>query len=62
MASIPLPIKDANSFKNKLLEKYSIQVPVFKWEEQIYLRYSIQAYNSENDLEKLFLALKELLR
>ena len=45
----------------KLLEKYKIQVPVFEWENHSYLRYSIQAYNSEDDLEKLFTAVKELL-
>jgi isopenicillin-N epimerase len=53
MASVPLPIEDADSFKNKLLGIYKIQVPVFKWEDQIYLRYSIQVYNSEDDLNKL---------
>ena len=61
MASIPLPINDANTFKKKLLETYHIQVPVFQWEGHTYLRYSIQAYNSEDDLEKLFFAVKELL-
>ena len=61
MASIPLPIEDANLFKNNLLEIYNIQVPIFVWEGQTSLRYSIQAYNSEKDLEKLFSAVKELL-
>jgi len=61
MASVPLPIEDADSFKNKLLGIYKIQVPVFKWEDQIYLRYSIQVYNSEDDLNKLLSAVKELL-
>ena len=62
MASIPLPINNAVDFKSTLLEKYNIQVPIFQWEKNIYLRYSIQAYNSVNDLEKLFAAVKELLR
>ena len=61
MASIPLPIKNAQNFKKELLEKYKIQVPVFEWENHSYLRYSIQAYNSEDDLEKLFTAIKEIL-
>ena len=47
--------------KKKLLEKYYIQAPVFKWEGNTYLRYSIQAYNSEDDLEKLLIAVKALL-
>ena len=61
MASIPLPDLDAEAFKNNLLETYNIQVPVFQWEGQTYLRYSIQAYNSEEDLEILFSAVEELL-
>jgi len=36
-------------------------VPVFNWEGNIYLRYSIQAYNIKSDLEKLLSAVKELL-
>ena len=61
MASIPLPFNDAVEIKNLLLNKYHIQVPVFTWEGKVYLRYSIQAYNSESDLEKLLSAIKELL-
>ena len=61
MASIPLPITEPDTFKKKLLDIYRIQVPVFQWEEKVYLRYSIQAYNSKSDLEKLLSAVKELL-
>ena len=61
MASIPLPIEDADLFKNELLKKYKIQVPVFKWEDITILRYSIQAYNTRSDMEKLLTAVKELL-
>ena len=61
MASIPLPIEDADLFKNELLKKYKIQVPVFKWEDTTILRYSIQAYNTRSDMEKLLTAVKELL-
>ena len=61
MASIPLPIEDADLFKNTLLKKYKIQVPIFKWEGNIYLRYSIQAYNAKSDVEKLLAAVEELI-
>ena len=61
MASIPMPFNDAFEIKNALLNKYHIQVPIFTWEGKVYLRYSIQAYNSESDLEKLLSAIKELL-
>jgi isopenicillin-N epimerase len=61
MASIPLPVEDADAFKKKLLHTYRIQVPVFNWEGNAYLRYSIQAYNNESDLQKLFSTVKYLL-
>ena len=61
MASIPLPIDNAETFKKQLLTKYQIQVPVFKWEGISFLRYSIQVYNSDSDLEKLLNSVKKLL-
>ena len=61
MASIPLPIKEPENFRNKLFSNYKIQIPVFRWENKIFLRYSIQTYNSDQELEKLFYAVKKLL-
>jgi len=61
MASIPLPIDDADLMKKTLLENYKIQIPIFKWEGKIYLRYSVQAYNTSADLDKLFNVVKEIL-
>ena len=61
MASIPLPISDADLFKNQLLKKYNIQVPIFIWNGKVYLRYSIQVYNTDADLNKLIHAVKDLL-
>ena len=61
MATIPLPPLDPDAFKKKLLTVFNIQVPIYEWEGKVYLRYSFQAYNSENDLEKLFSAVKDIL-
>ena len=61
MASIPIPVNDPENFKKKLLSNYNIQIPVFKWENKTLLRYSIQAYNLDSELEKLLHAVKELL-
>ena len=61
MASIPLPIDDADLFKNIILKKYKIQVPVFKWEDITLLRFSIQFYNTKSDLDRLLAAVKEML-
>ena len=61
MATIELPIDDPLEFKKSLLEKYNIQIPVFSWENITVLRYSMHFYNSEEDLNQLVAAVKELL-
>ena len=61
MATIELPIDDPLQFKQSLLEKYNIQIPVFTWENITVLRYSMHFYNKEEDLNRLIGAVKELL-
>jgi len=62
MASIPIPVENFETFKHILLKKYKIQVPIFKWQNQTILRYSIQGYNSSSDAEKLIYAVKDYLQ
>jgi isopenicillin-N epimerase len=61
MATIELPIDNPLQFKQSLLEKYKIQIPVYSWENISAFRYSIHFYNTEEDLNKLLTAVKELL-
>ena len=61
MASIPIPVKDPVAFKQSLMEKYNIQVPIYTWEDQTYLRFSMHLYNAPDDLQKLFTAVMSLL-
>ncbi|MBC8256009.1 MAG: aminotransferase class V-fold PLP-dependent enzyme [Candidatus Marinimicrobia bacterium] len=61
MATIELPIENPLEFKQSLLEKYNIQIPIISWENFTGLRYSVHFYNSEDDLNKLIAAVKELL-
>ena len=58
--SIPLKINAPEKLHDLLYEKYKIQVPVMPHEGKYYLRYSIQAFNSTEDLDKLYRALKEI--
>ncbi|MDP6853308.1 MAG: aminotransferase class V-fold PLP-dependent enzyme [Candidatus Marinimicrobia bacterium] len=60
MASIPLPISDAQNFKRQLRDKYKIQVPVFEWEGENYLRFSFHLYNTEEDAQRLIEAIRQL--
>lgn len=60
IASVPLPIDDPMPLKKELFEKYKIEIPVFKLRDQVYLRLSTQAYVSQEDVDALIEALKEI--
>lgn len=60
MASIPIRTSKPLELKEMLYEKYKIQIPVMPLNGNIYLRYSINAYNSQEDLEDLKNALIEI--
>jgi isopenicillin-N epimerase len=62
MAILPLPNNvDGLLLKTRLYDEHRIEIPFTKWEEQSFLRISIQSYNDENDVDKLADALKILL-
>lgn len=61
MASIPIKTDKPNELKEVLYDKYYIQIPVMPLNENIYLRYSINAYNSQEDLDKLYEVLQEII-
>ena len=48
------PKRDQLDFYNK----YNIQIPFIKWNNQVLMRISIQAYNSKEDVNRLLEALK----
>jgi isopenicillin-N epimerase len=61
MAAIPLPELDVSRLKERLYQEYRVEVPVFRWGGSPYLRISVQAYNTIQDLLALEDALTELL-
>ncbi|NOZ08567.1 MAG: aminotransferase class V-fold PLP-dependent enzyme [FCB group bacterium] len=60
MASIRLPDIDPVKIQTTLFQEYKIEVPVFRWKDETFIRVSIQAYNDENDVDKLIEALKQI--
>lgn len=62
MVTVPLPPCDGPRLQVDLYEKFHIEVPVMEWQGRQYLRVSIAAYNSRQDLEQLYEALHKLLR
>jgi isopenicillin-N epimerase len=61
MGIAPLPISDLARLKSRLYDEYKIEVPLVQWQDQQFIRISIQAYNDEQDVVALVDALKDLL-
>lgn len=62
MASIPLRTQKPMELKELLYSKYRIQIPVMPLNDGFYIRYSINAYNSQEDLDHLFAALEDIIK
>ena len=61
MVSVPLPPCDPVNLQGRLFEDYRIEVPLVTWEQRPLIRVSIQAYNTQADVDRLIEALTELL-
>ena len=61
MASVQIQTEEPVKLKELLFEKYNIEVPVMPLNGKVYLRYSINGYNSQEDLDVLYKALQEIL-
>lgn len=61
MFSIPIHTKEPEKLQRHLFERYKIEIPVMRHGEKVYLRYSINAFNSQNDLDILYKAINEIM-
>ena len=61
MISIPIVTSNPVDLQKHLFENYQIEVPVMKQDSDVYIRYSINAFNSQDDLTKLYKALEEII-
>ena len=61
MASIPIRTDKPNELKEVLYNKYKIQIPVMPLNDKIFLRFSINVYNSQKDLDVLYLAIADII-
>lgn len=55
--SIPAPISEPEKFQKLLYQKYNIEIPVMRQGNDVYIRYSIQVFNTQKDLDILYDAL-----
>ncbi|HEX8563531.1 MAG TPA: aminotransferase class V-fold PLP-dependent enzyme [Flavobacterium sp.] len=60
MCSIPITTSSPIALKELLFEKYRIEIPVMSLDGTAYLRFSIQVYNSQLDLDLLYEAIKDI--
>ncbi len=62
MASVPINTNNPAELKEELYLKYKIQVPVMPLNGNYYIRFSVNAYNSQADLDILYRALEEIIK
>ena len=60
MYSIPIETDNLDVLKSALYERFNIEVPVFMNEDQVFIRFSFQVFNSDEDMQRLFDAMKIL--
>lgn len=60
MFSIKINAPEPEKLQRHLFEKYNIEIPVMLHDGTSYIRYSINAFNSQDDLDRLYDALKEI--
>ena len=60
MCSIPIRTSDPDGLKRLLFDRYQIEVPIMRQDDKVLLRYSINAFNGQKDLDTLYDALEEI--
>jgi isopenicillin-N epimerase len=58
--STPIRTTQSAQLKDLLFDKYRIEVPIMPHGDKVFLRYSIQAFNKQEDLDGLYEALKDI--
>ncbi len=58
MVTVPLPPCDPVELKARLIGEFAVEVPIVVWQDKPFIRVSIQAYNSQRDVNRLLQALE----
>lgn len=61
MGIAPLPLSNLTVLKTLLYDKFKIEVPLIQWQDQQFVRISVQGYNTQQDIDALIIALQALL-
>ena len=60
--STPIKTKQPLELHRHFFNQYKIEVPVMPYGDNVFLRYSIQAFNTQNDLDKLYNAVEDIIK
>lgn len=61
MGIAPLPLSNLTALKRRLYDEFKIEVPLTQWQDRQFIRISVQAYNTQEDIDALVHALEVLL-
>ena len=61
MFSIPINSLEPEKLQRHLYDHYKIEIPVMRLDDKIFIRYSINAFNTQSDLDRLYDSLKEII-
>jgi isopenicillin-N epimerase len=59
--STRIQLSEPEKFQRMLFEKYRIEVPITRMGNDFFIRYSINAFNTQQDLDALYEALENEL-
>jgi len=60
MISIPIKTVEPEILQRTLFTEYQIEVPIMRQGNDVYLRYSINGFNSQSDIDRLYQVIAEL--
>lgn len=61
MGVAPIPPCDLTALKGRLYDEYGVEVPIIEWKGRFFVRISVQAYNTQEDIDILVDSLRALL-
>lgn len=61
MFSLPITPLNPERLQRYFYQTYNVEVPVMRHDDKTYLRYSVNAFNTQDDLDRLYYGIKEIL-
>ena len=60
MLSLQIRTKEPEKLQKHLFSNYKIEIPLMRLDDKVFIRYSINAFNSQDDLDQLYDAILEI--